>query len=134
MSKQLIAVDTYVNLDIDGVSYTTYIGESDVPVVESAVEWDELVSWIVDAECLPNDGSIVVDFNEVDFLRTDGVQEILKQADALRIAADELEAAVRAKKVFMRHEWEKAGRPQDAVDQFTVTYYEYLDAVVKETQ
>ena len=131
MAKALVGVDTYVNLYEDGVSYTTYIGDTDEPAVDDFVAWDEIVDNIIEAESIPLSGSIVVDFSKVDYLRTDGVQEILKVADSLRAAAEEIEERVRSSKIFLRHKWEAAGRPLESAEDFAVTYNEYLNEAME---
>ena len=120
MSKATIDIETTVSLDLEGITYSTFIGDADIAGI---VDWQTLTDEAYEMQCVPS-GPIVYDEDN------DGVEETMYLVDQLRNAADVLEERVRASKVLLRDKWVKAGMPPDT-GPFIVSYNEYLNYVVQ---
>lgn len=129
-----IEVDAGVSLDTNGIYQYVYIGEDSVdPVLQSTTEWDELITALIEEQCVATTNCIVVDYGDEfkEFGATDGVQELMDYVDALRNAANDLEERIRSSRIFIRERWAEESRSTDALDVYCVTYAEYLDYVME---
>lgn len=133
MASTMIEVDSTLTLDEDGISNFVYVGhESDTPVVEESVTWNELFDNLIEEKTVPGTDSLVVDIGDIgDICRYDSVQELFAVVEALRSAADDLEERIRSSSIFLRHEWAADGYNKETLDWYCVTYNEYLNNIVE---
>lgn len=120
MAKATIDIETTVSLDLEGITYSTFIGDADI---EGIVDWQTLTDDAYEMQCVPS-GPIVYDEDN------DGVEETMSLVDQLRNAADALEERVRTSTVLLRDKWVEAGMPPDT-GPFIVSFNEYLNYVVQ---
>jgi len=125
MTKTMIEVDTSAGISVEGVYYSTMLGDQCADD-EGEVTWTDLVSNVMEMYSVPG-GPLVCDVD------SDSVQEVMAIVDEMRNAADVLEERVRLSEILLRDKWVEAGSPNDKQD-FIVNYGEYLDYVVNENQ
>ena len=126
MTKATIELDSSAGISVEGVYYSTFLGDQCDPAVEGGMSWTDLISDVMEMYSVPS-GPLVYDID------SDSVQEVMAIIDEMRNAADALEERVRMSKILLRDKWVEAGAPRDNQD-FLVNYGEYLDYVVNENQ
>lgn len=126
MTRAIIKVDSSAGISVEGVYYSTFLGDQCDPAVEGEMSWTDLISDVMEMYSVPS-GPLVYDTD------SDSVQEVMAIADEMRNAADMMEEQVRLSKILLRDKWVEAGSPNDKQD-FIVNYGEYLDYVVNKNQ
>lgn len=133
VSQSEIKVECGASLDVDGIFQFVYIADGDDPAIEGIITWDEMISALVEEQCVATTDAIVVDYSNefIEFGLNDGVQELMNYVDALRNAANDLEERIRSSRIFIRERWAEESRSAGALDDYCVTYAEYLDYVME---
>lgn len=133
VSQSEIKVECGASLDLEGIFQFMYVGDADDPSVEGIITWDEMIGALIEEQCVATTNAIVVDYGGefADYGATDGVQELMSYVDALRNAANELEERIRSSRIFIRERWVEESREPEALDEYCVSYAEYLDYVME---
>jgi hypothetical protein len=124
--KKSVELDVYPYIDMRGIGTSVYIGDQSDDPIEVIESWENILQAEIDRETVPNaERPIVVSS------ANNGIDEIMNTVKLFRRLADQLEAKIADRPIFMRDKWVAetddvygSGKP---TQDFYITYDEYKE-------
>jgi len=113
-----LTVDTYASFEDNGISVSTYIGDTDDPQVEVNIPFTDLIDFEFESNVLVRDGEEIIaayreDYDDGDGYETASITNMRNIIRQLRVAADIFEDRLNRTRVLDR----RTGEVRDMTDQ-----------------